>query len=420
MASGNSFSGLMLYLRMSAAIAGGFSGAMSYELGRRAEWYYAAIVLAGALISMVLGFRNSERSSQVCAWLVVCGFTVAALKEGFVRHDDLHDVRFFGLMMVACAAVPWPKHDVRPPGWLGRSTPALLAGTLCIAVLLGWKADGSVPANPTQIPNDVRSLASEMNTTLISSHRNAAIKSARTSLEAAYDLPSAIVRQLPGQTVAIEPWENTVAWAVGGVIWDPEPVLQQYSAYESSLDALDASFLRSSSAPTRILVQPTASYEQQFQDPFLGAPGATVVRLCRYAQAEATGTWQLLVRVPDRCGALVRIRLVEAAFGESVAVPTAPSGEATIATFSGVGSSLGYRLENALLKAPAIEMRTPSATYRFIAGTEGDLHILRPPSTLGYGAAYGPTTIGSFSLVERDVGSGEGDYWVTFYELRMR
>lgn len=196
--------------------------------------------------------------------------------------------------------------------------------------------------------------------------------------------------------------------------------MQQYSAYERALDQADASFLRSTSAPTRILVQPPIKYEQQFDDPFLGAPAATVARLCRYDQAVATAAWQLLVRVPNRCGRLMPIKTVRAAFGQTVDVPEAPQTDAVIATFAGVGSSLVYRAENVVLKARAIEMRAGSTVYRFIAGTAGDEHMLRPPSTLGYDAAYTPGTISSFSLSERDILSGPGHYRVTFYELSLK
>ena len=337
------------------------------------------------------GPRHGE--PELCTALVFLGFTWVVFKEGFVRHDT-HDFAFFGLMMVAFAGVPWNglKAEWPWPAPHEKRHSIMLMGAFALVVLIGWRATDLVQANPLDIPRDARGFVSETNSTLSPDHT---IEAARLALEAKYDIPSSIMAKLRGQTVAIEPWENTVAWAFGGFKWDPEPVLQQYSAYESSLDDLDASFLRSSSAPSRMLVQPTADYWQVFSDPFFGAPSAMLTRMCHYAQAGFTAKWQLLVRVPDRCGQLVRTEKVNVSFGQTVTVPPAPRGTAVIATFSGVGSSIAYRVENFVLKAPAIEMQTPSATYRFISATGDDLHILRWPSTLGYATAFTPPTIGS-------------------------
>ena len=115
----------------------------------------------------------------------------------------------------------------------------------------------------------------------------------------------------------------------------------------------------------------------------------------------------------------MHIKSVTTTFGQRVPVPSAPSGSAVIATFSGVGSSLAYRLEDFALKAPAIEMQTPSGSYRFIAATEGDLHTLRWPATLGYAAEYTPPTISSFVLYENNIISHGGHYEINFYDLKM-
>jgi hypothetical protein len=336
------------------------------------------------------------------------------LKEGFVRHDNYHDWVFFCLMPVALIAVPRPQRPL-----LGRShlsISAFTVGTLCLAMLVTCKAGDYFP--PSHIKGDAQSLVSDIKTLLSPSKLNRLIEQARPALRPSYDLPSSFLRQLRGQTVAIEPWENTVAWAFPGINWRPEPVLQQYSAYESSLDELDASFLLSADAPTRILVQPMQLYESDFSDPFLGAPAATVTRFCRYRQVGASANWQLLDRVRDRCGGLVPITMLKVAYGETVVVPAAAQGDAVVATFAGVGSSLRYRLENILLKAPEIQLQTPSGTYRFIAGTAPDLHMLRLPSTLGYSTEYCPPNISSFSLIDRN--SSAGHYSVSFYELPMR
>ena len=418
-ATGNSLGDLPLYLRMSAALAAGYAGAMSSESGGGISWCGAVIVLISFFYSLGLALRPTTRRPRICTWLAFLLFAWIALKEGFVRHDDLHDVDFFGLMMIAIIAGPWTRSHV--PSGSVRMLPAARVnlGLLGLTVLLGCEVAGFVVPDPARTASNVHGLASQVTTLLSPSRRVQTIQLARLTLQAAYNLPASFVQQLRGQTVAVEPWENTVAWSIPGVRWDPEPILQEYSAYQSSLDQLDASFLRSRAAPTRILVQPLLQDEDIFQDPFLGAPSATVALMCRYDQAAVTSSWQLLQRVTNRCGQLRVIRTVTASFGQAIPVPQAGPRQAVIATFAGVGASLVYRLENLVLKAAPIHMDTPFATYRFIAGTAGDLHILRLPSTLGYSTPYSPPTLSSFSLIERDVLSAHLRYRVTFYAMTV-
>jgi len=405
-ATGNSITNMLVYLRMSTAIASGYSGAMSLEVGRINEWYYAAILLAFLGACVAWGSHASARRRQICVVLGFMGFAWIALKEGYVRHDG-HDLEFFGLMLVAFVAVPWP----------GYQRAGRLAGVLGLATIFTWTAAGALPSNIVSLSSDTHYLATDIRTILSSRQRDALISGARSALQAGYSLPALFLNQLRGQTVAIETYEDTLAWAFPDFTWDPEPVLQQYSAYGQNLDRLEANFLRSASAPTRILVQPPVPFEGIDQDPFFEPPTTNVVTLCRYAQLGASANWQLLTRVPDRCGRLVPIGSHEVGFGQTVAVPVAPPGDAVLARFYGVGSSLLYRAENFVLKARAISMRVPGASYRFIARTGDDLHILRAPATLGYAAAYSPTPISSFTLIERNLLTVGGRYRVSFYEL---
>ncbi len=409
-ATGNSLSNFFEYLRLSEAVAAGYSGAMSLEVGRVDEWYYAAIILGCLGACAFSALRATGRRKQVCIGLAFVGYSWVALKEGYVRHDT-HDLVFFGLMLVAFLALPWPKL---------RMPTTRLAGSLALATTFAWTAAGSVPSNLLDFSYDTHQLVSSLATVLEPARRAATIAQARASLQAGYQIPPSFLGQLHGQTVAIETYENTVAWAYQGFRWDPEPVLQQYSAYAASLDNLDAHFLLSDHAPTRILSQPAVPFQGIDQDTYFEAPTADVELLCRYAQVGATATWQLLARVPNRCGPLQPLETVHAKFGQSIAVPRAPRGDAVIATFQGVGSSLLYRLENLVLKARAIQMTVPGASYRFVAATGPDMHIMWAPSTLGYSPQYEPPTIGSFTLYERNLLTDGGRYRVIFYAMSIK
>ncbi len=264
--TGNPIMNVIDYLRMSFAVAGGYAGAMSYETGRAHEWFYAAVVLVCLAASLWLGLRHSTWRTQLGTALIYLGFTWVAFKEGFVRHDT-HDWAFFGLMMIAVAGVPWGDLRAEWPVRREKLGPTLLVGALGLVVVIGWRVAGVVGANPADIPRDASGLVSEVKHTL---NPDGVIEGARSALDANYGIPRSILERLRGETVAIEPWENTVAWSFDDFRWDPEPVLQQYSAYESRLDQLDASFLESTSAPSHMLVQPTTLYYSLVHDPFLG------------------------------------------------------------------------------------------------------------------------------------------------------
>ncbi len=138
-----------------------------------------------------------------------------------------------------------------------------------------------------------------------------------------YGLTPGQIGQLAGRSVAIQPWENSVAWAYPSIRWDPEPVLQSYSAYTPTLDQLDASFLSSDAAPARILQQAAAVVDGRYF--FFEPPTTWVTMMCRYVQVDATGEWQVLRRVTNRCGTLRPIEQVTATFGQKIAVPRAPA-----------------------------------------------------------------------------------------------
>ena len=95
-----------------------------------------------------------------------------------------------------------------------------------------------------------------------------------------YALPPNMVADLAHRTVAIEPYENSVAFAYPSIHWDPEPVLQTYAAYASNLDTLDSTFITSAKAPSRILEE-TPLVTEDGRDPYFESPTTYVTTVCR-------------------------------------------------------------------------------------------------------------------------------------------
>ena len=174
----------------------------------------------------------------------------------------------------------------------------------------------------------------------------------------------------------------------------------------------------SDAAPSRILQQPPVGLDGR--DPFFEPPTTWVTMMCHYRQLDATAQWQILARVPDRCGPLRSIGRVRATFGTPVTVPEAPAGDAVVARFVQLPLSLGYQVSALALKPPTASFVTPAMTYRFVVPTAGDLHVLRPAPSIGFSAPYGPPAINSFHLTGAGVRSGSGSYEVEFYAMAVR
>jgi len=242
---------------------------MQFDLGFPDESWYAAIVLfiiAGLVFHHV---RSKAKREQVGTAALVAVFAFFGAKEAFVRHGG---VLLFALMLVVVAAF----------GLSAPSSRAYYVTAVAFIGILAWSTAGGVPTNLLTESIDAHSFGHEINTLANGRLQASVIRKAGTTMRKEYALGYTMIPELQGHTVAIEPFENNVAWAFPSIRWDPEPVLQAYAAYTSSLDELDARFIESSAAPSRILEQrPTAIDDR---DPFFDPPTTVVTIVCHYVQ----------------------------------------------------------------------------------------------------------------------------------------
>ena len=214
--------------------------------------------------------------------------------------------------------------------------------------------------------------------------------------------------------------EDGLTFAYPQLRWDPEPVLQSYSAYTAYLDRLDSSFLASPDAPQRILYQPVTI---DGRDPFWDPPAAQEAMYCHYAQVSTSAAWQVLRRVPDRCGEPEVAGRVLARFGQPIVVPAAGNHEMVVAEFS-LTAPLSTKVSGLLLKPPPVQVRAWSrasaSTYRFLPGTAGDPHVVEVPATLGYSAAFSPPALYRLEFSGGGWAAGRGSVRVTFLAVPMK
>src|SRR5580704_6106952 len=222
-----------------------------------------------------------------------------------------------------------------------------------------------------------------------------------------------------GKTVDVSPWEQTVIWSHPHVRFDPLPVLQDYGAYTPSLDQDDVRFLASAQAPQYILRQPTAALDGR--NPTFEPPATQLAIQCRYREVVADAAWQLLVRRPDRCGQPRLLKTVDTGLGRWVGVPTAPEGDAVVATFE-LPDSTWTKFESLLFKPPNVHLAVNGGQehWRFIAATGPDFHVLREPSTLGFTPYLTPEPTRTLQFSVEGASPNTSGIKIAFYEIPMR
>jgi len=408
-AAGQSVSNFASYVRGSVAVALGYAAAMGSSGGRQAEDWYAVVdvaLLAGVFALALVGRPVREK---VAISLMLAGWAWEVVKEGFVRHD-LHDLTFFGLFVVALCLARLP-----------RSLVPLQAGAIALAALLACIANGGPPPSLHSPREATGALSQEVRDLVVQSRwaHQEAVARLQTRLTGSTLAPD-LITSLRGYSVANEPWEDALSVAYPQLHWDPLPVLQSYSAYTTYLDNLDASFLSSGRAPERLLSRPATI---DLRDPFWDPPAALEAIYCHYEQVGISRKWQVLARVPDRCGQARVIGVAKATFGQPIPVPTA-KGEMEVATFS-LSSPLWARAEGVLLKPPPLQVTTwaegvaEPTTYRFISGTAGDAHVLAVPASLSYSRQFAPPAVLQLQFTGGGWASGQGAVRVTFLAVPM-
>lgn len=405
--AGQSFKNLPSFARNALSLVLGYSTAMGGRLEpANIKWWAVAAAVPIAVV-FASGLRNWPRRQLVVGGLMVAAWGWAAVKEGFVSGN--HFPLFFNLAVVAVAV----SCLVAPPRWL-------YALALVVAACITLET-ASLPSNIDPL-RSLRAFGGEIADVADASRFAALAASSRKAVVESEPLYPATLSFTRGRTLAIEPWEDMVAWADTDAVWDPEPVAQAYSTYTTSLDKLDAAFIASSRAPERILDW-RFQFGFDFRDFFMDPPGTSVAVFCHYTQLALTGPWQVLGRVPDRCGRPVLIGTAHAHFGEVIRAPAAPAADMVVARFS-FSLPIWAKLEDLVLKAPFTYLTAWSGhaapvTYRFVTGTAADEHVLSTPRALGYARRFTPAPIDALELTGGGWEPGQGDITVRFFALAV-
>lgn len=409
--TGNEFNNLVPFIKNSVPIVSGYSGAMAIgplEIGWQ-KWLAPLVVIVVGSLAWT-SVRKSRLGIRIGVALCTALVLWLLAKEAFVRFDSGHELILFEFTAVLICAFTMEGRRL----WI--------VGSLAIAVVINYVVVGTIPSFAYRPDQSVRHFGAELLAFLTGGTRHRIMAEGRASMEATYKVPSAMLAHMRGHTVDVDPWEQNVTWAYPGSIMDPLPVIQDYSAYTSSLDRLDAERLRSRSAPSLILKQAPVAIDARYVS--FEPPMTQVAMECRYQQIAANRSWQLLSHTGDRCGKLRLISTKVTRRRGRVRVSAGSPGTMIVGAFQ-LPSSLATTLESVAYRAPQVCMNARwqgngAYPFRFIVGSAGDLHILRPSATLGYSAPFVPLSIDAFSFSYCGSTAPIAGARVVFYSIPMK
>jgi len=401
---------LPAYLSRSASIASGYSEAMGISVpGRGRDFPVAAVVAVTFLLICYAASRTWAPRARHGLFLLSSLLLFTSFKEGFVRHDPTHSMAFFGVVATASLAFLVQRES--------RSL-VVLGVTVIVAAAFAsapsYKGLFDIGRSFSHISSDVHAVATHAG--------DRASEAARLRMQGAYALDPRTLAALSGSSVDIFPSETGIAWAYPQIDWSPLPVFQSYSSYTSRLDDLNASVLRSTSAPQRILRQLGGVIDGRH--PSFEAPETTLAMLCHYVELSVAAPYEVLVRVQNRCDNPVHVSSQTARAGTTVRAPSPPQGAVLFVRINGLGVGGAERLRTLLYKAQErhimLDGQLAYPKYsRLVPGTSGGPLILRVPRIADFTGSFA-VSAAARSLRVFDDANPHGKLKFEFYAMQIR
>jgi hypothetical protein len=373
-ASGQGVGNLVPYGRHGLQIVLGYSQAMS--IGSISQATLVSVIAVAVLAPVLAGLCAASGRRRWAATAVVAVAAVALYKEAIIRQDLTHLHIFFSSILVIAA------------GTLGRRSIPLAIGALTViaAVVL------TIPSLPTSIDliSHARLADSEIREMAAPSLDRGLGEFGIAEVDRVDPETIALLRD---HTVDVDPWEAAVAWMYH-LRWKPVPVFQNYSAYTSNLDRLNAATLQAADGPQRIL------RENVVRDPTVGAPDIdsrlpawdpplqALTMLCNYDAVRTTERWQVLAKVADRCGQSRLLATIHANRSRPIVLPRAPAHAITFVKIAGA-ETLRDRLRGLVYRGDMQYLIVNGMrSYRLVAGTADDGLLTDVPTGSDFAAPF--------------------------------
>jgi hypothetical protein len=356
-------------------VASGYNEAM--VLLGAPKWVELALPLfALVLVLATACARFRDQRARIAAVLVVAVAAFTSFKYGIVRFEPAHAGLALSAMLGVWLALPWRR--------------ALAPAFILATVVIGGIVVHVYPTEPRLDPwQNIQAFGETAEIAIRPGMRQGLVDQSRAGLQEAYQLDPETLALLEGKRVTVDPWEIEVAWAYG-LDWSPLPVIQNYTAYTQKLDRINSEAVEDAAdGPQMILRQnpggtaPLAG-ARSFQNrmPAWDPPEQNFKIVCNFVPVHTTETWQVLERVPDRCGPQVLIGEAEASSGEPVQVPQAKRGELVLMKIEGAKVEGAEKLRSLLWRpyVRSVSLNDGLVAYQLVpATTEDGMVVSRDP-----------------------------------------
>jgi hypothetical protein len=429
----------------SAAIVTGYSTAMGSEDAPGALYAWDVALLGASIVAAYIGSRDLPLGRRVATLIVVALAGYVLWKQAVVRHEYARSLGLFTLLVGSLVGFAW--RDLRPPRPDGtRFADLVVIGTIVAAAALYFQIAPARPGDLLDPIDHADRAVTQVRDLLIPAERTRARDSARFGLAVTYAVDQETSRLVGDNSVHVEPWEESIAWAYD-LEWRPAPVFQAYQAYTSELDQRNADALSSDDGPRRILrhavaqggrTLPPSGFEGASRSALQGsnshsidgrygpydAPATTLAMLCHFEALRTSRAYQVLGRVPDRCGEPRPLLSLPADYGEPIEVPQPPRRrDVVIARVHGLEPSGIERLRTFLFRAAArVIVFDERVEYRIVPGTAtGGLIISAAPRVdFPRPFAVAPNARTIEFRKESNLTSPDAELTVEFFALRVR
>jgi len=113
--------------------------------------------------------------------------------------------------------------------------------------------------------------------------------------------------------------------------------------------------------------------------------------LCRYRQVDQASGWQVLERIPSRCGAATPLAVIRERMGEAVALPPEQAGSIEVIRVSwrrSLGEAIRTMLYTVLSKDVEYFDAYGPSTNRFLPGTAASTHVMAVPPCIEWNPLF--------------------------------
>jgi hypothetical protein len=408
--SGQGLGNLWDYAVNGTQVIAGYNEAMGFDAG--ATWEAVAVAafsLGLVAVATRADFRDSRARWSAAALTAVAAFVV--FKYGTTQFAAGPVAVALSSLLAIFLMLPWPRRRA-----LAFVTASAVVGAISLhAYPTEPRLD--VVANLTRF-KDAAELA------IRPGLRQQRIDEARANLQATFAMTAPVLAAVQGKRVAVEPWETSVAWAYQ-LDWRPFPAFQSYVAYTKKLDRLNTAAIEDPNGP-EVLLRPMPAGAVPLggrpgfegRQPVWDPPEQNLATVCNFVPTLTEGTWQVLSRIPDRCGPQRLIGSRSAEPGEAVTVPQAGRDELVILRLHGAGVEGLERLWSVFWRPRerTVELDGGRYAYRLVPGTAGDGLIVSADRSLDRNVDFVELPVAKNISVE----GADGRLRFDFYRVELK